>query len=70
MLLIQQLLKTFHEGGVEEVQKTGPQTWEQIGAVLIGILFPIGFGWVTICQRPQYLTFKFLCLLYPFLLVK
>lgn len=30
VLLIQQLLKTFHADGVEEVQKTGPQTWEQM----------------------------------------
>lgn len=51
MLLIQQLLKIFHEGGVEEVQKTVSKTCEQMVLFFIGILLPLGLGWVTICQR-------------------
>lgn len=38
------------------------------GAFLVGILFPIVLGWATICQKPHYLTFQFLCT--PFLMCK
>lgn len=48
--------------------RDSPKNLGTDGAFLVGILFPIVLGWVTICQEPQYLTFQFLCT--PFLMCK
>lgn len=50
-------LRGWHGRSAED----SPQNLGADGAFLIGILFPIVLGWVTICQKPQYLTLTFLC---------